>query len=221
MGRRGRPRKEKLPESGEQADTGYSDTNVISSPVATLESDGVLDRGSSKKEKTETQVLDKHGTLVGQSVSIKDEHGDDEYNVEIIKDYHGGVDVFYLNKKDPEYEYRFLNKNAENISMKTNNQLFHGGGWQIVPKKHLTKLGFKESMLDVDGHYVQGFNILAFMPKKLFEEKIEQKKLKANDRMKSIKRLIEKGNPGINVHKSMRGIQAAQDSKIWKDSTPG
>lgn len=51
-----------------------------------------------------------------------------DYNVEIVRDYYGHVDPFYLSKKDPNYVYRFLRDEHKNISIKTGNLLFQKGG---------------------------------------------------------------------------------------------
>src|SRR3990167_11247124 len=69
---------------------------------------------------------------------------DSDYNVEIIRDYYGRVDITYLSKKDPNYEYRFLREDPKNLKIKTGNLLFQKGGWQLTPRGHLLKLGIKE-----------------------------------------------------------------------------
>jgi len=136
-----------------------------------------------------------------------------EYNVEIIRDYYGNVDPFYLSKKDPDYAYRFLRDEHKNLSIKTGNLLFQKGGWQICPREHLVKLGIKESEIS-DGMLRRGDTILAYMPKKLFEEKNAYKEKQANAPMDAINRLIKEGNPSVGgkeMHDTMKGIQTAKD----------
>ena len=55
---------------------------------------------------------------VDTPVSVKNEAKDD-YKVEVIRDYYGKVDPFYLSKKDPNYAYRFLRDEHKNLSIKT------------------------------------------------------------------------------------------------------
>ena len=134
----------------------------------------------------------------------------DKYSVEVVRDYYGKVDPFYLSKKDPNYEYRFLYDNPKNLSLKTGNMLFQKGGWQIVPRDHLKKLGIKEREISPDGVCRRGDTILARIPKELFLEKEKYKKEQAMAPMKTVKRLVEKGDKetgGKGMHESMRGIE--------------
>lgn len=140
----------------------------------------------------------------------KEEAKTGEYQVEIIRDYYGKADITYISKKDPEYEYRFLRDDFKNLKTKTSNLLFQKGGWQIVPREHLLKIGIKEREIAPDGMYRSGDLILAFMPKKLFKEKEKYKEDLATVPMKEIKRNIKEGIPSIGgkeIHDSMRGIQ--------------
>ena len=133
-----------------------------------------------------------------------------EYSLEIIRDYYGNVDPFYLTKKDPKYAYRFLRDDPKNITMKTGNLLFQKGGWQICPRDHLIGLGLKDKELSPDGLCRRGDTILAFMPKELFDEKEKYKSEQANLPVKQIKRLIKQGDPsvgGVDVHDTMKGLQ--------------
>jgi len=135
---------------------------------------------------------------------------DDGYNLNIIKDYYGKIDVFYLSKKDPNFEYRFLRADFKNISVKTGNVLFQKGGWQIVPGEHLLKIGFKREDLAADGSYRVGDTILARMPKDLFKEKEAYKQKLADRPVTAIQRMLDKGDPNVGgeeMHKSMEGIQ--------------
>ena len=135
-----------------------------------------------------------------------------EYGIEIIRDYYGNVDPFYLSKKDPNYAYRFLRDEQKNLSIKTGNLLFQKGGWQICPKEHLSKLGIKDRELSPDGLLRRGDCILAFMPMKLYEEKVKYKQERSKEPTKTIGRLLKKGDPnvgGAEMHESMKGIQTA------------
>ena len=48
---------------------------------------------------------------------IKKKQEEKEYSVEIIRDYYGNIDPFYLSQKDPEYVYRFLRDEHKNLSI--------------------------------------------------------------------------------------------------------
>lgn len=137
-----------------------------------------------------------------------------EYTVEIVRDFDGNVDPFYLTKKDPNYAYRFLRDDTKtggkNISIKTGNLLFQKGGWQLCPKEHLLRIGIKETELSPDNFLRRGDTILAFMPKTLFLEKQAQKDKEAKEVMDAIKRRANEGDPtqgGTALHPTMRGLQ--------------
>lgn len=147
-------------------------------------------------------------SLEGKIVSEKTNTG--EYSLEIIRDYYGNVDPFYLTKKDPKYAYRFLRDEPKNITTKTGNLLFQKGGWQICPREHLLRLGLKDKEISADGLCRRGDTILAFMPKELFDEKEKYKIEQANLPIKEIKRKIKQGDPtvgGKDIHDTMAGIQ--------------
>ncbi len=147
-----------------------------------------------------------------------------EYTVEIVRDFYGQVDPFYLSKKDPNYHYRFLRDDrksgGKNISIKTGNLLFNKGGWQLCPKVHLLRIGIKEIELTEEGFLRRGDTLLAFMPTSLFQEKITQKKKEAKEKMDAIKRVVNQGDPnqgGISIHPSMKGLQTKDALKgNWK-----
>lgn len=135
---------------------------------------------------------------------------DEDYTLEVIRDYHGKIDPFYLSKKDPEYEYRFLRADDKNLSKKTGNLLYQFGGWQICQRKHLERIGVQPRFISPDGMYRVGDQVLAFMPKKLYNEKLAFKKKEAQGPVDAVKRMLEDGDPegvGSEIHKSMRGIQ--------------
>lgn len=142
----------------------------------------------------------------------------DEYNLDVIVDYDGKIDPFFLEKKNPAYAYRFLRAEHKNISIKTGNILMQKGGWQIVPRKHLLKtLEIKESQISPDGFYRVGDTVLAFMPMHLYEQKEKYKIKQANEPINAIERMIKKGDPsegGKDIHKSMKGIQTQEGLRM-------
>ena len=144
----------------------------------------------------------------------KTEAKTDGYSLEIIRDYYGMVDPFYLSQKDPNFEYCFLRDDRKNISIKTTNLLFQKGGWQICPRQHLLKIGIKETDLSADGLLRRGDTILAFIPKKYHQEKDKYKLEQANMPMTQIKRMMKEGNSSIGgkeIHETMKGIQTAKE----------
>ena len=152
--------------------------------------------------------------IIVSEVNSKD---DKEYTVEIVRDFYGQVDPFYLSQKDPEYAYRFLRDDQKNISTKTHNLLFQKGGWQLCPKAHLLRIGIKERELFADGLLRRGDTVLAFMPKKLFEEKEQYKIKQANEPMKMIARKLKEGDSSVggkDIHETMRGIETAEQLRM-------
>lgn len=134
----------------------------------------------------------------------------DEYTAQVIIDHDAAADPFVLTQKDPEFAYRFLLNTKESLSIKTGNLLAQKGGWQVCPRTHLERIGIKAEQIDSEGHYIQGSNILAFMPKELFAKKEEFKRKQASVPVDAVQRMIKKGDPnkgGQEIHESMRGIQ--------------
>lgn len=140
---------------------------------------------------------------------------DDEYKITVIKDYDGKVDNFYLSKKDPKYEYRYLADNQQNLSRRTGNMLFQGEGWQLCGREHLKRLGIENEFISPDGFYRMGDLILAFIPKELYRQKIAHKEEKALTQNQSIERLMNEGDVGGmfgvgTIHKTMKGLQTQE-----------
>lgn len=135
-----------------------------------------------------------------------------DYTIQVIMDNGVSVDPTTLPKKDPNYAYRFLRDDPKNLSKKTSALPFQMGGWQIVPKEHaVKKCGIDEKMLAADGSYRAGELILAFMPKKLYDKKMAEDQRKTNERMGSVNRMLQGGDPDADVpHPSMVGIQAGK-----------
>lgn len=181
-----------------------------------------------KKVPTNTEDLSKETSAAPAMVSAPSSVQDigvavqvapkkDEYTLEVIKDYDGKIDPFYLSAKDPDYEYRFLRDDRKNLSMKTSNMLFQKGGWQIVPREHLPKIGIKDAFISPDGLYRVGDTILARIPKSLFLEKQKQKEANAQAPMDAIKRVEKEGDPsegGVDIHRSMKGIQTQEKLRM-------
>ena len=142
-----------------------------------------------------------------------------EYNVEAVRDFYGNVDPFYLTKTDPTFAYRFLRDDPKNLTVKTGNLLYQKGGWQIVPRDHLKRLGLEKDIAP-DGMLRRGDQILAFMPKELYEDKLKYKDKEAKEPMKMVERMLKKGDPntgGKELHSTMKGIQTKEDLKgNWK-----
>jgi hypothetical protein len=143
---------------------------------------------------------------------------DEDYTLEIVADYNANVDPFYLDKKDPTKEYRFLRADEKNLSIKTGNMLLQKGGWQICGRKHLEKIGIKPKDIAPDGVLRRGDTVLAFMPKDLFKKKEEYKAEKANAPVNAVQRMIKGGDQshevGRGIHSSMKGIQTKEALKM-------
>lgn len=133
---------------------------------------------------------------------------DSEYKIEVIKDYHGNVDIFYLPNKDPRYAYSFIRADDKNLSMKTGNMLFQGGGWQLCDKAHLLRIGIGDRFISADGTHRRGDLVLGFIPKHLYQEKLADKARKAKASEESIDQLLKGGSSeGGGIHESMKGLQ--------------
>ena len=158
-----------------------------------------------------SQAMNEGIDINKDSITVKENPIPKEYTLEITKDYDGTVDLWHLNNKDPNYEYRWLRHEEKNLSIKTGNMLHDRGGWQLVPKEHLLrcKIIRSEKELHPDGTLRRGDTVLSFMPKDLYKLKEDKRKEKADDRIKSIKRMVEKGEGGKGLHPTMKGIQTA------------
>lgn len=169
-----------------------------------------------EEKKQDTVAVEEPKQEVKRDDPTKETVSTDDYTVEIVRDFYGKVDPFYLSNKNPEYAYRFLRDDSKsggkNISIKTGNLLFDKGGWQICPKQHLLRLGIKENELDENGHLRRGDTILAFMPKALHEEKLAIKAKKANEVMDAVKRKVTKGDESVAGigHPDMKGLQTGK-----------
>lgn len=136
-----------------------------------------------------------------------------DYTLEILEDYDKEADAFKIPNEDPNYAYRFLNIQTQNISRKTGNLLYDKGGWQICPREHLKKIGIKDSFISADGTYRVGDVVLAFMPRRLYEKKEEHKRKRAQEPMDAVQRLLKKGDSSLagTGHENMKGIQTQKD----------
>ena len=147
----------------------------------------------------------------GGSSVINDYNKDDgEYKINVIKDYHGGLDITHLNKKDPNFQYRWLNSNKANLAKKTHNILSAMGGWQLCGRTHLKeKLGIAEPDIGVDGLYYRGSDlVLAFMPIELYKEKEAMKQIGANAPVDAIHKKLKDGSPTEGIQtKSQLGLK--------------
>ena len=132
---------------------------------------------------------------------INDYNKDDgEYKINVIKDYHGGLDVTHLNKKDPNFQYRWLNSNKANLAKKTHNILSAMGGWQLCGRTHLkTRLDIADADIGADGLYYRGSDlVLSFMPMELYKEKEAMKRTRANAPLEAIASKTKGVNFGAN-----------------------
>lgn len=171
-----------------------------------------LSQGVSASEelKTVQPKVETFGQTIGSKQPLQTQT-EDKYDASIILDFDGAVDITFLEKKDPNYKYRYLNTNGLNLATKTSNLLLKGGGWQIVPKDHCTEvLGLRPETLASDGTYRVGVDlILARMPMDLYKKKEAHKIEEANKPMKAIDRMINKGDPELTGygHDTIKGIQ--------------
>ncbi len=171
-----------------------------------------MPRGRPKKviEATSETIAGTEGIIVVQPDMDKTEIKPD-YTLEVIRDFYGNIDPTYLSNKNPDFEYRWLNSRADNVTLKTGNLLFNKAGWQLCPREHLFKIGIKEKELNPEGYYQRNELILAFMPKSLYLEKEAHKKRQADAPMNMINRLLKKGSKeaGESIHPTMKGLQTA------------
>lgn len=189
-----------------------------------------MPRGIPKNKHSAAEELEKDiagnanasvSTMVEDAVQLPKDGSfvDGDYKITVIKDYDGKVDAFYLSKKDPKYEYRYLADNPENLSRKTGNMLFQGEGWQLCGREHLGRIGIAKEFVSPDGFYRMGDLILSFMPKELYKQKMAHKDEKAKEQNKSIERLLSEGDAGGSfgggaIHESMKGIQTQKQLGI-------
>lgn len=174
---------------------------------------GIYDRRKEAEEQIENEM---NASVVGGHIqeaateAMKPNEFTDDYTLNVIADHDPSADIFRIPNKNPAYEYRFLRDDFENVSVKSNQLLFQGGGWQLCPKQHLLKIGIEERLISPDGFYRIGKHILAFMPKELYLKKMSAKEKKANAPISDIKRLLKDGNPGVggkDIHDTMKGIR--------------
>lgn len=126
--------------------------------------------------------------------AVKD---DSEYTIEIIKD-DIDVDVTRIPNPDPKYAYRFLSTKESNLFKKTSNLLHSHGGWQLCGEEHLKRIGIPDNLINADKHYRLGNDlVLAFMPKELFNEKLEVKQRKSLEPLNAVQRLVKDGGEGL------------------------
>lgn len=144
-----------------------------------------------------------------------------DFWADVISDYDGKIDVLLLNNKDPEYEYRYLNKNEQNLAIKTSNLLFDRGGWRLCPREHLTdKKIVRPNQVGPDGFYHNGADlILAYMPKELYKKKMDFKNKQNRAPMDDVTRLIKDGDKSNKElfglgHESQIGLQTQKQLKI-------
>jgi len=181
-----------------------------------------MPRGRPRKnplDYTDTQVVGSEPVQKDEHIVPEVENGrvtKKEYSAIITKDYYSNIDPFYLSKKDPDFEYRFLRAEDKNLSIKTSDVLAQKGGWQICPREHLKRIGIQNDRMEKDGLYRKGDTVLAFMPKELYLEKERIKEEMRRSRTDAIKRMTKKGDPGVAGigHKDMKGLQTQEQMRM-------
>lgn len=131
----------------------------------------------------------------------------DEYTLQVDTDFDPSADLFRVPKKDPNFEYRFIRDTSERLSVTGTTLLHQKGGWQVVPKAHLLKVGIAEREISEDGHLRRGNLILCFMPMNHFKLKADWKNKQVNQRTAGIKRLVEDGIDVIGANGSRRNMR--------------
>jgi len=173
----------------------------------------------SPEEKGMQQEIDKKVNEGLSNISTKyNVPEEDEYNIEIIEDRDHILDPFIISNKDSNYEYRFLRFDDNNLGAKTGNLLYQKGGWQIVPRQHLLKLGIAERLIGPDGLYRVGDTVLARIPKELYVKKKTEKNRRANEPMDQVERLIKDGDSSseitTDIGENMKGLQTKEKLKM-------
>ena len=161
------------------------------------------------KNKTEFELEEGQVAVADKPEGVKgaNEFGED-YTLEVIADNEPGADMFRIPHKDPNFSYRFLRDDKDNMSVKTSNLLLSKGGWQVVPIRHLTVVNkIDKKLLQPDGSYKVGSLVLAFMPMKLFLKKEAEDRRKTNEAMAGVKRLVEQGDDSRIQIKDVNAIQ--------------
>ncbi len=176
-----------------------------------------MEKVKTKEQSKDAQMATAEPDLIVQPIKggkVEKPEVDAEYQIEVIKDYYGNVDIFYLPKKDPRYEYRFLRADDKNLSLATGNMLLQGGGWQLCGKEHCIRIGIQEKFLNANGQYQLGDLLLSFIPKHLYAEKRAHEHEKANAPLKAIEEKMKKGFGVDGIHDTMKGIQTQKQLNI-------
>lgn len=166
----------------------------------------------------ETGLPAKNGAVVAEAVKVdvsKANQFSDEYTLEVDMDYDPAADIFRIPKKDPNYEYRWARDDSKRLSRLTTTLLQQLGGWQLVPKAHSLRIGFKDREISEDGHKRIGEHILVFMPKAVFDRKNEMKKAKIDARTGDIRRNVGEGIRVIGG----KGASSRLRDKAQKDNS--
>lgn len=135
-----------------------------------------------------------------------------EYNLEVIVDYYGNIDITHIERKDPRYSYRWLRDDLKNLSLSTGNVLLQNGGWKLVERSHAERIGITDKFVSPDGLVRRGDLVLAFMPKELYQLKMDHEKRKAEAPMEAVVKRVREGDPGLGggLHHSMPGVQTGK-----------
>lgn len=155
------------------------------------------------------------GVAVKEPTVRKPNEFNDEYTLQVDADYDPTADIFRIPKKDPSFEYRYLRDDPERLSITTTSLLHQQGGWQLVPKTHLQKIGFNGRDISEDGFRRIGKHILAFMPIAYYQKKVAGKQAKSNARTADIRRNISDGIKRYGAD----GVEEKVKDKTQKDNS--
>lgn len=174
------------------------------------------EKAAQNKEKKRLEDLkeiekDMGGVAVQEAPKVKAANEfESDYTLQVDSDYDPTADIFRIPKRDPSFEYRYLRDEKKRLSIATSSLLHQMGGWQLCPKRHLEKIGFKGRDISEDGFRRIGEHILAFMPMDFYLKKVAGKQRKTNARTAVIRRNI---NKGITRYGADGAVEEVRDEK--------
>ena len=123
--------------------------------------------------------------------------------LEILKDFYV-IDRLYVERKDPNYVYRWLRDQNINISLKTSNDP-QIGFWKICQPEDLDEMKVDPKLRSADGLLRRGDLILARMPRPVYERKTEIRTERTKALEASVSQTLREGIPekGIQTKKQL------------------